>query len=111
MAVKHPKEKIAELINRDFGSFEEFKNKFSETAIKLFGAGWAWLAQDDQALVRDRTYERCPYPFDRKQNSDPHAGRMGTRLLHRLPQCPSKVRRGILGNRQLGFCQQKFKIK
>lgn len=48
---KAPQGKIAELINRDFGSFEEFKNKFSETAIKLFGAGWAWLAQDDQGLL------------------------------------------------------------
>lgn len=48
---KAPQGKIAELINRDFGSFEEFKNKFSETAIKLFGAGWAWLAQNDQGLL------------------------------------------------------------
>ena len=48
---KAPQGRIAELINRDFGSFEEFKNKFSEIAIKLFGAGWAWLAQDDQGLL------------------------------------------------------------
>lgn len=48
---KAPQGRIAELLNRDFGSFEEFKNKFSETAIKLFGAGWAWLAQDDQGLL------------------------------------------------------------
>ncbi len=48
---KAPQGRIAELINRDFGSFEEFKNKFSETAIKLFGAGWAWLAQNDQGLL------------------------------------------------------------
>jgi len=39
-----PHGKIAELIDRDFGSFENFKNHFSEIAIKLFGAGWAWLA-------------------------------------------------------------------
>lgn len=48
---KNPNGKIAELINRDFGSFENFKNQFSETAIKLFGAGWAWLAQDDQGKL------------------------------------------------------------
>ena len=48
---KAPQGRIAELINRDFGSFEEFQNKFSETAIKLFGAGWAWLAQNDQGLL------------------------------------------------------------
>ena len=48
---KAPQGRIAELINRDFGSFEEFQNKFSETAIKLFGAGWACLAQNDQGLL------------------------------------------------------------
>jgi len=43
---KSPNGKIAERIARDFGSFAAFKARFSETAIKLFGAGWAWLAQD-----------------------------------------------------------------
>ncbi len=48
---KAPSGKIAELINRDFGSFTDFKNKFSETAVKLFGAGWAWLAQNEQGIL------------------------------------------------------------
>ncbi len=38
---------IKDLILRDFNSFENFKDQFSTTATKLFGAGWAWLAQDD----------------------------------------------------------------
>jgi len=44
---KTPEGKVATLIDRDFGSFENFKNQFSETAIKLFGCGWAWLAQNE----------------------------------------------------------------
>ena len=44
---KAPQGRIAELINRDFGSFENFKELFSTTAVKLFGCGWAWLAQDE----------------------------------------------------------------
>ncbi|WP_291946388.1 superoxide dismutase [Chitinophaga sp.] len=44
---KMPNGKIAELIHRDFGSFEKFKEQFSTTAVKLFGSGWAWLAQTD----------------------------------------------------------------
>lgn len=43
---KLPEGSIKELIERDFKSFENFKEEFSSTAAKLFGAGWAWLAQD-----------------------------------------------------------------
>lgn len=42
-----PSGSIKELIERDFESFEQFKTQFSEMATKLFGAGWAWLAQND----------------------------------------------------------------
>lgn len=48
---KAPNGKIKELINRDFGDFETFKNTFSETAVKLFGCGWAWLAQNDNGKL------------------------------------------------------------
>jgi Fe-Mn family superoxide dismutase len=43
-----PKGKVLEQINKSFGSFEIFKEKFSTAAATLFGAGWAWLAEDDQ---------------------------------------------------------------
>lgn len=35
--------KIAEAIKKDFGSFEKFKELFSDVAMKRFGSGWAWL--------------------------------------------------------------------
>lgn len=40
-----PKGKIIEAINSSFGSFDEFKDKFSKAATTLFGSGWAWLVQ------------------------------------------------------------------
>lgn len=33
-------------IEKDFGSFEQFKEKFGAAAATLFGSGWAWLAKD-----------------------------------------------------------------
>ena len=41
-----PKGKLAEAIERDFGSFVKFKEAFSKAAATLFGSGWAWLVKD-----------------------------------------------------------------
>nr|WP_294775191.1 superoxide dismutase [uncultured Flavobacterium sp.] len=34
---------LAEAIERDFGSFEEFKAQFAKAGATRFGSGWAWL--------------------------------------------------------------------
>jgi Fe-Mn family superoxide dismutase len=38
-----PKDTLAIAINKDFGSFESFKNQFKNAANRQFGSGWAWL--------------------------------------------------------------------
>src|SRR5690606_3537317 len=40
-----PTGKVAEAINKAFGDFATFKEKFSDLAVKTFGSGWAWLVQ------------------------------------------------------------------
>ena len=41
---------VAKAIEKTFGSFNEFKKKFSENALGRFGSGWAWLVADKGKL-------------------------------------------------------------
>ena len=38
-----PSGKLGDAIKSTFDSFENFKTKYSETAMKIFGSGWAWM--------------------------------------------------------------------
>lgn len=46
-----PTGKLAESITKAFGSFEEFKKQFSESAKTRFGSGWAWLCLDNKGKL------------------------------------------------------------
>jgi Superoxide dismutase len=42
---------IASRIEKDFGGYETFAEKFSATAVGQFGSGWAWLVLDGGKLA------------------------------------------------------------
>ena len=46
-----PSEMLSERIDRDFGSMEEFKTSFLDTASELFGSGWVWLSIDKKSRL------------------------------------------------------------
>lgn len=41
---------IVKAVDKVFGSFDDFKKKFSETALGRFGSGWAWLVLNNGKL-------------------------------------------------------------
>jgi len=41
-----PTGRLADAMNKKFGSFEEFKKLFTQTGIGTFGSGWAWLVKN-----------------------------------------------------------------
>jgi len=45
-----PKGELGKALGESFGNFLGFKEKFSETATKVFGSGWAWLVIDGKEL-------------------------------------------------------------
>ncbi|CCV65610.1 MAG: superoxide dismutase [Paracholeplasma sp.] len=48
---KAPKGALLDQINKDFGSFEQFRAQFETAAKTRFGSGWAWLVKTPKGLV------------------------------------------------------------
>lgn len=49
---REPKGHLKDAIKSTFGSFEDFKEKFANEALGIFGSGWAWLTVHDKKLLR-----------------------------------------------------------
>ena len=47
-----PSKKILTLIEKNFKSFEKFKEKFSEESLKVFGSGWVWLIETNKDKLK-----------------------------------------------------------
>jgi len=59
---QEPGPKMAELIERDFGSLDAFKEEFGGKALVLFGSGWNWLAQTPNGNLEIRHYGNAETP-------------------------------------------------
>ncbi len=47
-----PKGRVLEVLEKEFGSFEDFKAEFTDLAKAHFGSGWAWLLKDKDGKVK-----------------------------------------------------------
>ncbi|TDT60985.1 superoxide dismutase [Fonticella tunisiensis] len=47
-----PRGNLKKAIERDFGSFEKFKEEFSKAAAGRFGSGWAWLVINKEGKLQ-----------------------------------------------------------
>ncbi len=48
---REPGGDLRKAIDRDFGSFEKFKEAFVDAGVGLFGSGWVWLSRDDDGKL------------------------------------------------------------
>ena len=76
-----PVGKLAKAINRDFGSFEAFKEEFQKKGATLFGSGWVWLSA-------------APTPQSEGQLSS-DKGAMGQLVITQEPNAANPIQKGL----------------
>lgn len=64
-----PSGKLAEAINKYFGSFAAFKEQFTQTAIATFGSGWAWLVLDKDGSLKITSTSNAATPMTAGQKA------------------------------------------
>jgi len=62
-----PKGKIAAEIARNFGSFQDFKKKFSTMALEVFGSGWTFLIQEPDGRLSIANLPNQDSPISKRQ--------------------------------------------
>ena len=56
-----PTGKLATLIDKQFGSYEKFREEFTAAGMTAFGSGWAWLSWTPSGLKVTKTIGAdCP---------------------------------------------------
>lgn len=65
----NPLKETAELINRDFGSFDAFKEAFTNACLTLFGSGWTWLVLNKDGKLEITKESNAATPLIRQQKA------------------------------------------
>jgi Fe-Mn family superoxide dismutase len=67
-AENKPTGPVLEAIEKNFGSFDKFKEMFTNASVNLFGSGWVWLyidAQTKQLVLNFTANQDNPIMFDK----------------------------------------------
>lgn len=62
-----PTGSLADQINKTFGSFDCFKEKFTVSAMTTFGSGWAWLVKNNQGELEIVSTSNAGNPLQNNQ--------------------------------------------
>lgn len=58
-----PTGKLLEAIDRNFGSFEQFKAQMDKACASLFGSGWVWLVEDKSGKLAIMSEQNAGNPL------------------------------------------------
>ena len=62
-----PSGELLSIIEKSFGSFDSFKEKFSTTAATTFGSGWAWLVKNANGELEIVSTSNAGCPLTQEQ--------------------------------------------
>ena len=58
-----PTGELADTITKQFGSFSQFKEKFTNAAVTLFGSGWVWLVKNPDGSLSIQATSNADTPL------------------------------------------------
>ncbi len=58
-----PEGAMKSAVEKAFGSFEDFQEKFNDQSATLFGSGWTWLVKDAQGELKIRQTKDAENPL------------------------------------------------
>ena len=58
-----PTGEVKAAIEKNFGSFAIFKEKFTEASVKTFGSGWAWLVKKSDGTLAIESTSNADTPL------------------------------------------------
>ena len=64
-----PKGEFADAITQTFGSFEKFKEQFTQAAVNTFGSGWAWLIKNTDGSIAIVSTSNAQLPMTQNQKA------------------------------------------
>lgn len=62
-----PKGAIADAIQKQWGSFDKFKEEFTAKTIGVFGSGWGWLVKNEDGTLAIAQTSNAGNPLTSKQ--------------------------------------------
>lgn len=64
-----PEGTVAKAIDESFGSFDQFKEQFTNAAINTFGSGWAWLIKNNDGKIAIVSTSNAQLPMTNNQTA------------------------------------------
>ena len=102
----NPTGAVADAINKTFGSFDAFKEKFEAAGVNQFGSGWAWLVKTKSGEFKITSTPNQDNPDFQRRISGPGQRCLGTRLLPEISKPPPRLPESLVERGELGRSEQ-----